>query len=367
MDRRTFVKTLAGLAGAAAVPLRTSAQLRAKTDALPAGTLEPAPAVLQRPAPAPTSTSTATSTSSSPAASTSSKPKAGYASGPLSLLLDGAFAGALASVEGGDARAEVVLEPLGADGLVRKNLGSPSYSNVTVELIDAPSGATAKWIQAMLERKSVRHDGGVLSVDLTGAQPVQREFFDALLTAVTFPALDAGDASAVRTALTFAPERTRFAPGDASKLPAVKGSAKVLRGANFRLSIDGLESACARVSKIEALTFKQKVAEENVGAARMPARTSGTLELPDLVITVADAHAQPFYDWHEEVVIKGNAERGEKSGKLELMNATLKDVLMTLSFQGLCVYEVRPRKIVANGSEPRRTQVSMYFERVTLK
>jgi hypothetical protein len=368
MDRRTFVKTLAGLAGAAAVPLRTAAaQIRAKTDSLSVGALQPAPTALQRPAPAPTSTATAASTSSTPAAST--KAKTGYVSGSLSLMLDGAFASPLVSVEGGDATAAVVVEPKGSDGQLHKHIGMPRYTDFAVELAEAPSGETAKWIRSLLDGKSVRRRGAILSVDQSGGKAIQREFVDALLSSFSVPVLDAAQNGAVRLALTFSPESTRFAIGDASKAgQAGKASTKTMRSASFRLSIKGLESACAHVSKIDALTFTQKVSTDEIGEARDYQREPGKLEVSDLTITVAETAAQPFYDWLEDFVIKGNNGQGaEKTGTLELLDSTMKDALMTLSFQGLGIFEARPMKLSAGSDAVRRTKVSMYCERVSLK
>ncbi len=369
MDRRAFVKTLAGLAGAAALPLRAAAQLRAKPDSLSAGALQVAPAAIQKPAlaPAPTATSTSASTASGPAAST--KAKAGYASGSLALMLDGAFAGQLASVDGGNARADVVSEPKGPDGAIHKHAATIHYTDFAVELMEAPSGETAKWVKAMLDGKSTGRSGAVASLDRDGKQALQREFQNALLTSFTVPVLDAADSSALHIGLTFAPETARFAPGDASKINAgAKASAKPMRSGNFRLSIKGLESACARVTKIEAITFKQKLSADEIGSARVATRQPAKLEVPNLEITVADSGAQAFYDWLEDFLIKGNNGQGaEKTGTLELLSANMKDVLMTLSFQGLGICEASPMKVTAGSDTPHRTRVAMYFERANLK
>ena len=376
MDRRTFVKTLAGLASAAALPLRAAAQVRS-LDSVPTRTLQPSsasmPALSPAPAPAPSPTPIgpapdSASTSRAATASTSTGAQnSGYLTGPMFLLLEGAAAGPLRSVEGGDATAEVVSQAPGADGIVHKQPGSFGYTDVVLELGETPSSAVLKWVKTMLDRKAARHSGAIVSVDATGSKATKRELHEALITEVRVPELDASDKGTVYLTLALAVERTGFAAGDPAVASGAKASAsKGLHGNTFRLSIAGLETACTRVTKIEALSIKQKVSADAIGARREATREPDRLEVSNLVVTLGDAYAQPFYEWAEDFLVKGNVS-GEKTGKLELLAPNLKDVLLTLTFQGLGVFQVRPLKAVSGGDGPRRTQVSMYCERIGIK
>ena len=60
------------------------------------------------------------------------------------------------------------------------------------------------------------------------------------------------------------------------------------------------------MNKIEALVVKQKVIENGVGEQRDYEKVPGSVDIPNLVITLSESHAQEFYRWHEDFVIKGN-------------------------------------------------------------
>src|SRR5207237_1960428 len=104
----------------------------------------------------------------------------------------------------------------------------------------------------------------------------------------------------------------------------------------FRLKIDGLEEPGMKVNKIEAFTVKQKVTENAVGEMRDYEQEATSVEIPNLVITLAESHSKPLYDWHEDFVIKGNCQEDkEKGGHLEYLAADTKTVLFTLTFSHL--------------------------------
>ena len=157
--------------------------------------------------------------------------------------------------------------------------------------------------------------------------------------------------------IKFKPETTRKALGSGREIPRSKVQKQWLP-ANFRLKIDGLDEPCKRVNKIEALTVKQKVVEDQGGA--------GEYEVPDLVITLPESVAKPFYDWHEDFVIKGNnSSEGEKNGKLEYLTPNLSEALFTLEFFNLGIFKLAPEKGEANSDQIKRVTAEMYCERMT--
>ena len=107
--------------------------------------------------------------------------------------------------------------------------------------------------------------------------------------------------------------------------PQGKGEQKRGSPPNFRLKLDGLDTACARVNKIEALTIKQKVVEDPVGEHRDYQKVPASIEYPNLVVTFSEAFADDVYKWHEDFVINGNnAQDKEKGGSLEFLSPDLK-------------------------------------------
>ena len=105
-----------------------------------------------------------------------------------------------------------------------------------------------------------------------------------------------------------------------------------------------------------------------------------SVEIPNLVVHLAESHADDFYRWHEDFVINGNnGEDREKGGTLEYLTPNLQEVLFTLNFYHLGVFKVSPDKVTPevdqqaqqqqqqNASVPiRRLKVEMYCEDIQL-
>jgi len=132
---------------------------------------------------------------------------------------------------------------------------------------------------------------------------------------------------------------------------------------NFKLHIDGLDGACSRVNKIEAITVKQKVVENPVGELRDFQKEPAVLEIPNLVITFPESHSEEFYKWHEDFVIKGNnGDDKEKNGSLEFLTPNLSEVLFTITFKHLGVFKLTPEKVESASENLRRLKAEMYCE-----
>jgi hypothetical protein len=88
------------------------------------------------------------------------------------------------------------------------------------------------------------------------------------------------------------------------------------------------------------------------------------LELPNLVFYLPEAFAKPFFDWHEDFVIKGNnGDDRERAGSLELLEPSLKQSLLTIGFAHLGILSVDP---VSGDGGLRMVRVEMYCEDMTL-
>lgn len=302
----------------------------------------------------------------------------------FALQLDGAFAGWLSSAEGGYAYGEVVTEKFGADGITRKHIGAVKYEDITVTCGTGMSKAFYDWIKASLEYKYQRKDGAIVTADFKYESLTTLKFFNALLTEVTLPALDASSKDAAKMTLKFSPEYTQMnkASGKISGEVAPKNQKSWLPS-NFRLRIDGLDEACQKVNKIEALTIKQKVTENAVGEIRDYEREPGKLEFPDLKITLSEQFSSEVHKWHEDFVIKGNnGQDSERGGTLEYLTPDNANTLFTLTFKNLGIFKLTPDKAEAPSecckqasgqttqsdlSSIRRVKAEMYCEELTFQ
>jgi hypothetical protein len=162
-------------------------------------------------------------------------------SGKFFLNLDGAPCGFVKSVDGGGIAAEVIHEPSGPSQFVKKNIGPLKYEDVTLQVGLSMAKAVYDWIAAdyRLEARSTR------------------EFFNALITETTIPAMDASSKEPAYLTLKLAPEYTRFKRASGKVTGADgKGRQKLWLPSNFRLEIAGPDYK--RVSRIEAFTVKQQ-------------------------------------------------------------------------------------------------------------
>jgi tail tube protein gp19 len=288
-----------------------------------------------------------------------------FVSGRFALELDG-VAALVQSVEGGDAHADVVEEPPGDDCFARKHLANVKYEDITITCGTGMTSDFYAWLQSFFGCEPTRKDGAIVALDFKSTERSRRTFTQALLTEIGFPACDGASKDSSLMTVKWSPEVTRRVKGS-GKAVSPCGGAKVQKRwlpANFRLTIDGLD--CTKVNKVDAFTVRRKLLESPVGDQRDFGREPGTVEVPNLVVTLPESQAQSFFDWHEEFVIKGNSgAEEEKDGKLEYLAPNLADVLFTIEFHNLGIFKLAPEKGEAGGDQIQRVTAEMYCEQMT--
>lgn len=293
----------------------------------------------------------------------------GYSVGKYGIELQHTLAGWVKNISGGEATAEVITESMGSDHLKRKHLGTLKYDEVTFQCGAGMTSGIYDWIKTGFDQSSNtrgREDGAVVFADYDENEITRLNWTQGLITEYSMPALDAGSKEAALMSIKFQPETTRKVIGGGGKIkfPSDAGKQKRWLPSNFRLRIDGgFEEGCRWVNKIESLVVKQKVIENGVGELRDYEKVPGSVDVPNLVITLSESHAQEFYRWHEDFVIRGNNDQGsEKGGVLEYLDSSLKTTLFTLSFFQLGIFKITPDKVEAAGESVRRVKVEMYCE-----
>ena len=292
--------------------------------------------------------------------------KGSFAAGKFGLELDGAFAGFLFSAEGGSGVADVLTARSGGDLIPRKQLGAVKYENIILTCGPGMSKAFYSWIKDTSDSKQLPKNGAVLMLDFDFKERSRMTFQQALLTEIAFPSLDAAAKDAAKMTIKIAPQSTRFVGGTGAAVGAgVKAEQKAWLPSNFRLRIQGLEDACARVNKIESLAVKQPIQNISSGADRKVAASQpGPVEFSNLVVTLAEADAGPFYAWYDDFVIRGNhGDDKERPGVLELLGPNLKDVLFTITLHHLGIFNFAPEKLEPS-ENIRRVKVHMYCEAI---
>lgn len=280
------------------------------------------------------------------------------------LVLDSGGADWLNAYEGGSAVAEVIAET--PTPLVKKHIANPRYQDMVVSVGSNISSALKEWIQLMLGNEQEPLGGVITSTDYRGNALSSLAFKYALISEVGLPALDARSRESVFLTLKLVPETTiRGKPTGKPPIPPVSNRKRWL-AANFRLGFDGdasLSNACRRVSKIDAISVKQVFNGQDLGESREPIKRAH-LEISNLVITLPEAFAEPFYAWHQSFVIDGvNSDKDEKSVTLEYLAQDLKETLFTLKLLNVGIISVTP--VPAGSDQLSQVKVEMYCEQLS--
>jgi phage tail-like protein len=296
-----------------------------------------------------------------------------YTAGKFAIDVDGVNAGWVSSVEGGQAWSEVITERVGVDHLQHKHVGGVKYEDLSISCGTGMSRSFYEWIKASFDRKVARKNGAVIACDYNFKEVSRLTWMNGLISEIGFPALDASSKDPAKLSVKVSPEFTRTtvrSGGEVgpSKYSLGRGEQKKWLPSNFRIKIDHSDRACSRVNKIDGITLKQKIIENPVGELRDYEKEPASLEIPNLVLTLPDSHADEFYKWHESFVISGrNDQSQERSGTLEYLTSDLKTVLFTLTFTGLGIFRLTPEKVEAGSDNIRRVRAEMYCEDISFK
>lgn len=286
-----------------------------------------------------------------------------FGAGKYAIELDGVFAGWLFSAEGGHATSDVVVEKVGEDHIQKKHLAGVKYEDISVTCGTGMSKGFYEWIKASFDLKPERKNGAIVAADFNFQEHSRISFFNALISEIGLPALDAASKDAAKMTLKFSPEYTRLSFGGGGTVQGQTPVKKKWLTSNFKIEIEGVDAS--RVNKIEALVIKQNVVENAVGEQRDIQQEPTSLEVPNLVITFPESHAMEFYQWHEDFVIKGNnSDDKEKTGTLSFLTPNLQETLFTINFSHLGVFKVAPEKVESGSENIRRVKAEMYCEEI---
>src|SRR5579883_3182804 len=144
--------------------------------------------------------------------------KRGYVAGKFALDLDGASAGWIQSVEGGQASADVVVEKVGPDHIAKKHLAGVKYDDISISCGTGMSKAFYEWIKSSFDHNYQRKGGAVITCDYNYKELARMTWYNGLITEIGFPALDAASKDAAKMSIKVTPETTRVATGQGASV-----------------------------------------------------------------------------------------------------------------------------------------------------
>ncbi len=271
-------------------------------------------------------------------------PQGAFEASHFALELDGTVVGFLRSISGGEITAPPTYQ-MGQNSCTWHKIPGPAkYGEVTLQFGPSMNPVVYSWISSFMSCEHPRRNGAIVVADFHHRERSRREFTNALITEVTLPPCDPSSRDAASMTVKFKPEYIRDVKGDGKAVtPDLSKRQKAFHPANFRLTIEGVDTT--HVAKVEELTLKQKVVENPIGENRDPGQQVGPLEIPDLVVSVPDAHAESFFDWFKSFVINGNNDESKhKNGSLVYLSPNLQDSLLTLNLKRMGIYSMEPGK-----------------------
>ena len=283
------------------------------------------------------------------------------------------YDGFLREASGGTAYADVIEENVGPDRIVRKHITGLRYEDIKVSFGPNMGDEFFKWLKegfnGKLKKDLMRRTGALVRLDTDDHEIGRLAFENAILSELTIPGLNASGKEPVYFDLTMIPGSTTLKHGHpGGKVnPPLKGHDSYL-ASNFTIDIPTCTNSCKKVSKVDPIRIKQQIFRDR-GADEQKdfAVELGALEYSHLGLTVAEAHADEFYKWFEDFVIKGNNDQDmERNGTLTFLGSDLKRVLFKLKLNNLGIFRIEPAK--EDGPEPaRRVKVQMYVENLEIE
>ena len=278
--------------------------------------------------------------------------------GGVVLLLGGAPAGNVRAAAGGSAVGVVTSEAVGA-GSAKKHITGVEYEPIELEVDLSLDRSFYDWVNAAWKGTSQPRSGSLLLLDHNRSAKQSRDFQNAVIIETTLSACDASSKAPGTLTLALAPERVTSAPASAKASLPSAGRAKAWIASNFRLEIDGLDTA--RVSRVSPVHVKATLAA-NVGA-RDRAPHVAKLEIDNLQVRLSESGAESWRQWHDDFVVKGNAsDKNERSGRLVLLGPNLKDELAEVRLHNLGIIALRS---LDEGSVSQ-LEAELYVERLEL-
>ena len=290
-----------------------------------------------------------------------------FTGGNFQFTLDGSDdTGYVKSITGGYIKGEVASEQAGPSALQYRHVATVDIEPITVDLGMALSYRMIDWIRDSWSRKYSRRNGHVGHGDFDRHAQLEQHFTNALLIETTFPALDATSKEPLYMSAKILPETIEVKAGS-GRLTGLIGSKQKLWVANsFAVNIDGVDCA-GGVNKVDAFTIKQKHKKFHYGSARLPQVEPTGIEFPNLVLYVSLARAKPFFDWHNEYVVRGRRDTAmEKTGEI-VYRGPNGDDLLTIKLSGVGITAVSVDKSEANSDKIKMAKVELFVESMDIE
>lgn len=257
------------------------------------------------------------------------------------LELDGRLAGRFFDFKGGGNTVDVTASY--PTLIAHKHFNSVEFQEMVLVCGTGMSRSFYDWAGSPFRRQYQRKDGAIITLDGLSKPTARLNFQQALVSSLCMPALDASSKDPAYMVVTLKPQRTSFSGSTNSQSVGPYSSviAKAWRTSSFRIKIDGLEADCQHVTKIDALTLRQKNTTTTVGDRRDYEIEPTKLEFPDLTLELPKAFASKFNQWFQSAVLeRQDPSDKERDGTLDFLAPGTATPYFGLTLNGLGIYNM---------------------------
>src|SRR5688572_13524861 len=246
-----------------------------------------------------------------------------------------------------------------------RQIGKPKFEDITVQVGMGMSERFWKWIRAFFARDILRQNGAVLGADFGYVERTRRTFREALISEIQLPAVDGSSKDPCYMTVKISPEQLAYEGGTQKKItcsPGLKSPQKKWLAANFDLQLEGYDEGLKRVQKVDGLTIKQQILDYQYGQARMPTKSPGRMDFPNLTFYIPEVDSKVFVDAVKKRVVDGDViSEGKKNGALTYLASDMSD-LCTVTLKGIDILSCEPEKFEASSENIHRVKVLVQVE-----
>jgi phage tail-like protein len=294
-----------------------------------------------------------------------------YAAAHFALELHGIDQdlGLFRSIEGGGLKCDVMTYQNGGTYDRWRQLAKPKFDNIKLQLGMGMSEPFYKWIEEFFSGKGSRKNGAIVAADFYYKERARREFTEAMIAELTFPALSGSDKNSTYMNVSLAVEDILFKKGDGNELKMNKGigTQKDWKANNFTFNIDGFTEACARVTKVESFTVKQNIIEYASGGRRTVAKVPSAIDFPQISFSMPEADAQPLLDHFRKRGVDGEVP-GRLHGQIDTydnQDPAQRKSSFRIEFFNADIVNAQPDKSDSTAEEIKLVKFDLYVERMS--
>lgn len=227
----------------------------------------------------------------------------------------------------------------------------PGPVRYTEILAEVPAGDLQALIRGWLDGSQPHLDGRIILLGADLRPQAQREFSQALIAEVAFPALDASRPGPIYPRLKLLPLQTQLGPPTPFNKGAVRGQEPV----HFSVQLDGLDPRS--VVGVEPFSIGLRSGPKERGTPQLAGSR--------LTLTISANGAAELDQWHRSFLLQGNhTPKEERSLVLRILNANMSSAL-ALQGQGVGILSLRrgPAASASGRIAGPLYQADLYVER----